>query len=417
MIKAVLLDLDDTLITTHTETFFTGYLDALSQYVTARLPAFGTPDQFLGVLMGSFGEVVAAADPTRTLYVALMDRLAQRTGLSTAAMSPVFDGFYRERYPELVTTIAPRAESKRLMDCLVDQGYRIVVATNPGLPETAIRQRMAAGGVAAEAYPYELLTSLETMHFGKPRPEYYAEILLRLDLHPCEAIMVGDDWVNDMTGAAAIGMHTFWLAKPDSVPPDKSLRLSGSGSYPQFVSMVESGWLELIEPKRSECDALLTRLAAFPAAVAHLVETYSRDVLECRPAEDEWSVRDTIDHLRDHDLNERQRLSRILSADNPFLSTMAATPDDSARFLAVDVYGALQTFATERGEMVNWLRAIPDKEWDRPARDAIFGPTTFEEMVRFVAAHDRTHLHQMQDSIVYALGACGTPEEREASGL
>ena len=128
-------------------------------------------------------------------------------------------------------------------------------------------------------------------------------------------------------------------------------------------------------------------------------------------------MRDTIDHLRDHDLNERQRLSRILSADNPFLSTMATTSDGGAHSISADVYGALQMFAVEREEMVNWLRAIPDQEWGRPARDAIFGPTTFEEMVRFVAAHDRTHLHQMQDSIVYALGECGTPEEREASGL
>jgi FMN phosphatase YigB (HAD superfamily) len=417
MIKAVLLDLDDTLITTHTETFFAGYLNQLSQYVSARLPAFGTPDRFLNVLMGSFGEVVAAADSTRTLYVALMDRLAQRTGLSAEEMSPVFDAFYRERYPEIVKTITPRAESRRLLECLISQGYRIAVATNPGLPETAIRQRMAAGDVPAEAYPYELLTSLETMHFGKPHPEYYAEILLRLDLHPCEAIMVGDDWDNDVVGAAAIGMHTFWLAEPGSVPPDKSLRLSGSGSYAQFASMVESGWLGLIEPKRSECEALLTRLAAFPAVVAHLVETYSRDVLECRPAEDEWSVRDTIDHLRDHDLNERQRLSRILDADNPFLSTVATTREDTAPPRGFDVYEALHTFATERKEMVNWLRDIPDEKWDRPARDAIFGPTTFEEMVRFVAAHDRTHLHQMQDSIVYALGACGTQEEREAAGI
>ena len=34
-------------------------------------------------------------------------------------------------------------------------------------------------------------------------------------------------------------------------------------------------------------------------------------------------------------------------------------------------------------------------EWSRPARHAIFGPTTLQELVGFVATHDRTHVQQV----------------------
>jgi len=38
-------------------------------------------------------------------------------------------------------------------------------------------------------------------------------------------------------------------------------------------------------------------------------------------------------------------------------------------------------------------------EWDRPARHAIFGPTSLQELVGFMAEHDRLHVRQAFEAI------------------
>jgi hypothetical protein len=38
-------------------------------------------------------------------------------------------------------------------------------------------------------------------------------------------------------------------------------------------------------------------------------------------------------------------------------------------------------------------------EWSRPARHAIFGPTTLQELAGFMAGHDRAHVQQVWKTI------------------
>jgi hypothetical protein len=42
---------------------------------------------------------------------------------------------------------------------------------------------------------------------------------------------------------------------------------------------------------------------------------------------------------------------------------------------------------------VELLRSLKD-EWKRKARHAIFGPTDLQELVKFIAEHDKLHIRQ-----------------------
>jgi len=55
--------------------------------------------------------------------------------------------------------------------------------------------------------------------------------------------MVGDDWKNDITPAAAVGLYTYWIAPVDAAPPDPAL-LNGQGSLDVLAERVAGGWLE-----------------------------------------------------------------------------------------------------------------------------------------------------------------------------
>jgi putative hydrolase of the HAD superfamily len=48
---------------------------------------------------------------------------------------------------------------------------------------------------------------------GKPAPEPFVEVLRRLQVAPHDAVMVGDDPVNDVDGARALGIRTIFLAR------------------------------------------------------------------------------------------------------------------------------------------------------------------------------------------------------------
>ena len=55
---------------------------------------------------------------------------------------------------------------------------------------------------------------------------------------------------------------------------------------------------------------------------------------------------------------------------------------------------ALVDFTAARKETLGLLDGL-GTEWSRPARHAIFGPTQLQELVGFMAGHDRAHVQQV----------------------
>ena len=92
------------------------------------------------------------------------------------------------------------------MEKLLARNTRIVIATNAVFPLTALEQRLAWAGL--RDFDFELITSYEVMHFCKPHPEYYKEILSLIGLPPEECLMVGNDIGEDLP-AGTIGIKTF----------------------------------------------------------------------------------------------------------------------------------------------------------------------------------------------------------------
>lgn len=218
--------------------------------------------------------------------------------------------------------------------------------------------------------------------------------------------MVGDDWEYDLVGAAEAGLHTYWVTPDGAFPPDGRVAPAGVGRFSSFATRVCDGWLETLVCEDADRTALQARLKVYPGAVDAVSDAYDSEILECQPGGEEWSVRDIVCHLHGHEIYERERLERILSEDNPFLSVDAARREATREYRAGPFSRALQAFADQRKQTVAWLETLPDEAWQRPALDAIFGPTSFGEMVGFIVEHDRTHLRQMRTTIDEALRLC-----------
>ena len=59
-----------------------------------------------------------------------------------------------------------------------------------------------------------------------------------------------------------------------------------------------------------------------------------------------------------------------------------------------DALEAVRVFTSTRMQTVDILRNLTN-EWSRKARHAIFGPTDLQELVKFMAEHDRLHIRQI----------------------
>jgi putative hydrolase of the HAD superfamily len=89
------------------------------------------------------------------------------------------------------------------------RGWRTAVLTN-GIPSVQAAKVRALG---LHELVDHVLYADEHAPGGKPAADVFLAALNRLEVAPQNAVMVGDDRVNDIEGARAVGMRTILLAR------------------------------------------------------------------------------------------------------------------------------------------------------------------------------------------------------------
>ncbi len=395
MIKAVLLDLDNTLLGNDPDPFTRRYLALLDDFVQQRL---GTPS-ILQALWAGTQAIFADADPLRTNSEKFYSAFMSLVPLERADFARAMQEFYAELYPTLEPLTQRRPGARRLVEWLLDAGYTVVIATNPLFPYVAVQHRLAWAGIPIGEVALGLVTTLDNMHFAKPNPAYYEEIGARLGLETGEAIMVGDDWEHDILPARAAGMNAFWVcSESQGCAPDAVCRVDGCGSLADFACrVIEEDWLEALTPLPLEPSQIAPRLLANVAALDGLLRETPEHGWTARPVEGEWTALEVLCHLIETERQAyRPRLQRVLAEDNPALPALAEPPmsgcDEAPR-------AALERFAAERRVTLDLLDTLSEGDWDRPAQHHRLGPTTLLGLADLIAQHDRLHLRQMRETL------------------
>lgn len=237
-IDAVLFDLDDTLLGNNSDEFLPHYFSALSEYVR---PFLGR-DKFMSELMYSTQEMINDSDSSRTNREVFWAVFCQRTGLAQDTFEPFINKFYQETFPNLRGVAKRIPIALEIVSYCIDRRLKVVVATNPLFPLLAIEHRLQWAGVPAELMDYSLITSYEVMHSTKPNLSYYEEVLDIIGCEPERALMVGDDWINDMVPARQLGLFTYWINHSKSVGTRISL-VDDYGTLEDLHNLLKSGWL------------------------------------------------------------------------------------------------------------------------------------------------------------------------------
>ncbi len=235
MIKALLLDLDNTLLDIDFDRFMQEYV----QLVGRRFAGTVSLEDFRRQLFASTRVMMENEYPARTVLQAFIDDFFPVLRLPASAMD-VFMDFYRNEYSKLKHVARPMPHARQLVETAFARGLTVVVATAPLFPAEAIRERLRWAEL--DGFPYDLITSAEAMHFSKPFPRYYLEIAAHLDLPPGACLMVGDELSMDGTAAGA-GMRVA-LVGPEMTSATVKWLAGGSEdvgatSPPRYPSLAE----------------------------------------------------------------------------------------------------------------------------------------------------------------------------------
>lgn len=202
MLKAILFDLDNTLLENDLSIFIPSFLDALAPRFAPLMP----PETFKRWMLRSVHQMMVDVDPRCTNSEVFQRDFVMRSGYSWTVLGPIFDGFYAEDYGALAPLTRAIALAPTVVEAARRAGAALAVATNPIFPLPATRERLRWAGLEPDTFV--LITSWESAHFCKPHPEFYAEVAARLGVAPEECLMVGDDVANDLP-AVETGMRTF----------------------------------------------------------------------------------------------------------------------------------------------------------------------------------------------------------------
>jgi HAD superfamily hydrolase (TIGR01549 family) len=241
MLKAILFDLDDTLLGNPMETFISVYFQALTRSVAHLIP----PERLIAELLNATRVMDANDGDGLTNQEAFAAAFFPALGYERATLEPLFEQFYATEFPKLRSLTHQLPEARLLVEWAFERGLQVVIATNPFFPRTAIEQRIEWAGVPVTEFDYAMVTTYEIMHATKSHPAYYREILDSLALKPDECLMVGDNWEKDIAMASEVGISTYWIAEPDEPLPTQDITPAGQGSLADFWAWVEAGGLAL----------------------------------------------------------------------------------------------------------------------------------------------------------------------------
>ncbi len=387
----LLLDLDDTLLDTNVDVFIPAYFDALSRHLAEYVP----PDKMLPALMKGTQLMLASDDPSHTLQEVFESYFYPKLGIPKEQLAPVIEEFYEKVYSSIGTLTRKRDGAAEFVEWAFSKGYRVAVATDPLFPRTATYQRIRWAGLEPERF--ELVSSFETYHFSKSHPAYFAEVLGQLGWPNGPVLMVGNDIERDLKPAQDLGLRTYHIS---DVPASGSNGEAGSGSK---LSDLRS-WLESTDPTSLEPTiqaplAILSVMASTPAVLQKLVASVPDSAWPHKPIEREWALVEVICHLRDTEREVHQmQLNTLLANREPFIPRPNSSVWAKERnYLGEDGFAALREFTFARMETLEKLKGLDDSVWKQKARHAIFGPTNSQEVIGFMADHDRMHIQQAWD--------------------
>ena len=203
-IKAVLFDLDGTLLPMDQDKFIGAYFKLL----TMKMISLGYDAERFGKCLWAGVGAMIKNDGSCLNEKRFWDVFVQMFGEEAMKDKVHVDAFYQNEFQQVQNVCGFDAEAKKIISFARECGKQVILATNPLFPQAATESRMRWAGLAPEDFDY--YTVYDNSTYCKPNLNYYLEILEKTGLKAEECLMVGNDVSEDMI-TETLGMKVFLL--------------------------------------------------------------------------------------------------------------------------------------------------------------------------------------------------------------
>ena len=233
MIKAILFDLDGTLLPMEMETFVKAYFKGLAVKIA---PHGYNPEEVVPAVYAGVA-AMTKNDGTKTNEQAFWDKFAEILGEGIRNHVSTFDEFYRTEFQKVKDVCGFNEKSNKIVKKCKENGLKVILATSPLFPQIGTESRMNWAGL--DKADFEFFTTYEDYHYCKPNLGYYKEVLDRAGLLPEECVMVGNDIGEDMV-ARELGMQVFLLTDCLINKKDQDLNEFPHGNFDDLEAFIEN---------------------------------------------------------------------------------------------------------------------------------------------------------------------------------
>ena len=231
-LKAILFDLDGTLLPLEQDVFVKAYFKGLCEKLA---PLGYAPEELLKAVWHGIDGMIAN-DGKCSNETVFWNSFCEFYGEDSRKDEPIFNEYYRNEFQNVRAVCGVDPKAKETVYMLKDKGVRVILATNPVFPSIATESRIRWAGL--EPSDFELYTTFENIGYCKPNIKYYEEILNRQNLNPDECLMVGNDVGDDMV-ARELGLRVFLLTDNLINKENVDINEFPHGGYDKLVQYIK----------------------------------------------------------------------------------------------------------------------------------------------------------------------------------
>ena len=230
--KAILFDMDGTLVPMDLNAFTKGYFQLLFK----KLARHGLDPAAFGKNMWAGVAAMVQNDGSDTNENRFWQVFCEKTGVDKDTVNRDCLEFYGNEFQQARQFTGDNPLAAKAVALAREKAPRVILATNPMFPMVGQQTRM--GWVGLKPEDFDLVTAYEQERFCKPNPLYYTSICQRLGLDPWQCLMIGNDESEDMYAASQAGLQG-WLVTDWMIPSPEHPWDGPRGSFAQTVEMLE----------------------------------------------------------------------------------------------------------------------------------------------------------------------------------
>lgn len=201
--RAILFDMDGTLVPMDVKVFTHGYFKGL----TKKLAPHGIPAEDVVKFIWAGTNAMVVNDGSKMNEEVFWEVFTKLSSKTKEEIDRDCLSFYANEFDEAKCFTAPNPLAKEVVRLAREQATYVILATNPLFPMVGQLTRLNWVGLKKDDFDY--ISSYENERYCKPNPTYYEEICKKFNVSPSECLMIGNDETEDMYAASQIGMQTF----------------------------------------------------------------------------------------------------------------------------------------------------------------------------------------------------------------